>query len=117
LLANAERYGVPKYLAVAHRILGEIAALYGELNNAEDELLQADDALKRTPAPLVAWRSYAARGRALLQGGKRPAAAREAFGRAAGVISQISATISEPGLRAGFLATSDVRQILSEKSS
>jgi hypothetical protein len=53
-------------------------------------------------------------GKVLLQGGKHPAAAREAFARAAGTIQQIAANITDPELRSGFLGAHDVRQVLSE---
>jgi hypothetical protein len=48
LLANAERYGVQKYLAVAHRILGEIAKISGDLNVAEEQLLRSTEPLGKT---------------------------------------------------------------------
>jgi predicted ATPase len=114
LLANAQRYGVPKYLAIAYRVLGEIAAVSGDLNTAEGELVRSAESLEKNPAPLVEWRNHAALGKVLLQGGKRPAAAREAFRRAAGVIRHIAANIADLELRCGFLCTEDVRQILSE---
>jgi serine/threonine protein kinase/tetratricopeptide (TPR) repeat protein len=114
LLANSEWYGVPKYLAIARRILGEIAAVSGDLNTAEEELVRSVKPFEKTPAPLVEWRNHAALGKVLLQGGKRPAAAREAFRRAAGVIRDIAANIADPELRCGFLGTEDVRQVLSE---
>ena len=53
LLANAERYDVPKYLGVAHRILGEIAAVAGDLNTAEEELIRSAEPFEKTPAPLA----------------------------------------------------------------
>jgi hypothetical protein len=64
LLANAERYGVQKYLAVAHRILGEIAKIAGDLNMAEEQLLHSTEPLGKTPAPLAEWRCHAAPGKA-----------------------------------------------------
>jgi tetratricopeptide (TPR) repeat protein len=114
LLANAERYGVPKYLAIAYRLLGEITAVSGDLNAAEEQLLRSMDSFAKKPVPLVEWRSHAALGKVLLQGGKRPAAAREAFSRAATVIQQIAGNITDPALQSGFLAAHDVRRVLSE---
>ena len=116
LLSNAQRHGVQKYLAVAHRILGEIAAMSGDLNTAEEQLQLSIEPFGKTPAPLAEWRCHAALGKVLLQGGKHPAAAREAFARAAGKIQQIAASITDPELRSGFLGAHDVRQVLSESS-
>jgi DNA-binding winged helix-turn-helix (wHTH) protein/tetratricopeptide (TPR) repeat protein len=116
LLANAQRYGVPKYVAVAHRILGEIGAACGDLDSAEEALTHSIEPFVNNPAPLAEWRSHAALGRLLLRFGNRPAAAREAFGRAAGVIQRIAAGIAEPELRSAFLDVEDIRQVFSESA-
>lgn len=113
LLSNAQRHGVPKYVAVARRILGEIAAISGDLNTAEEQLDLSIEPLGKTPAPLAEWRCHAALGKVLLQG-KHPTAAREAFARAAEVIQQIATNITDPGLRSGFLGAHYVRQVVSE---
>jgi len=115
LLANAERYGVPKYVATAHRILGEIASARGDTNAAEQALTRSLEPFTRNPAPLVEWRNHATFGRVLLLA-RRPAAARESFRRAAKVVQQISANITEVELRSGFLRQPAVRQIFSEAS-
>jgi serine/threonine protein kinase/tetratricopeptide (TPR) repeat protein len=116
LLTNARRYGVPKYVAVAYRILGEICAESGDLNAAEEELTHSAEPFDHNPAPLAEWRSHAALGRLLLRFGNRPAAAREAFGRAARVIQRIAAGIAEPELRSAFLDGHDIRQVFSESA-
>lgn len=114
LLSNAQRYGVPKYIAIAHRILGEIAALRGDVNTAEEELMRSLKPLECKPAPLVEWKIFAALGRLLQHAHGRPAAAREAFHRSAEVIQKIARNITDPELRSTFIGTSDVRQVLSE---
>ena len=114
LLLNAQRHGVEKYRAIAHRILGRIAAMVGDLNLAEQEALLSLEPFERTPAPLAEWRCHVALGKVLLQRGKRPAAAREAFARAVGTIQQIASSISAPELSVGFLSAHDLRQVLSE---
>jgi tetratricopeptide (TPR) repeat protein len=114
LLTNAQRYGVPKYVAIARRILGEISAVSGDLNSAEEELTYSTEPFAHNPAPLAEWRSHAAMGKLLLCFGNRPAAAREAFDRAAGVIQRIAANITEPALLSAFLDTQDIRQVLSQ---
>ena len=60
LLSKAQRYGVQKYLAVARRILGEIAAMSGDLNAAEEQLQLSIEPFGKTPAPLAEWRCHAA---------------------------------------------------------
>jgi DNA-binding winged helix-turn-helix (wHTH) protein/tetratricopeptide (TPR) repeat protein len=117
LLANAQRYGVPKYIAIAHRVLGEIATVVGDANTAEEEFIQSLQPFEKNPAPLVEWRNHAAFGRLLLDSGRRPAAARDAFSRAATVLQQICGSITEPELRSAFLEEPAVRQVISESGS
>jgi tetratricopeptide (TPR) repeat protein len=116
LLANAGRYGVPKYVAVAHRLLGEIAAVGGDIHAAEEALTQSLLPFAAHPAPLIEWRNHAALGRLLLDA-RRPAAAREAFGRAAAVVRRIADSITDPGLQAGFLEMPAVRQVIAVATS
>jgi tetratricopeptide (TPR) repeat protein/class 3 adenylate cyclase len=113
LLGNAERYGVPKYVATAHRLLGEIAAAIGDTNTAEEELMRSLEPFAKNPAPLVEWKNQAALGRLLRKRG-RPAAAQDAFNRAVDVVKQISAGIMDAELRLGFLNGPQVRLVVSE---
>jgi len=62
----------------------------------------------------VEWKNHAVLGKVLLQGGKRPAAARESFGRAAKIIQEIAASIDDPNLRSSFLNIEDVRQVIDQ---
>jgi predicted ATPase len=113
LLNNAERYGVPKYIATARRLLGEISAAAGDHRAAEEELLCSLEPFAASHAPLAEWKNHAALGRLLASCG-RPAAAREAFQRANGVVRQISDSIAYLELRSGFWNAPAVRQVLSE---
>jgi tetratricopeptide (TPR) repeat protein len=115
LLANAVRYGVPKYLATAHRILGEIASARGDANAAEEALARSLEPFTTNPAPLGEWKNHAAFGRVLLLS-RRPAAAHESFRRAADVVQRISGNITDSELRSGFLRQPAVRQIFMEAS-
>ena len=117
LLGNSRRYGVPKYIAIGHRLLGEIAAVSGDANAAEEEFIQSLQPFEKNPAPLVEWKNHAAFGRMLLDSGRRPAAARDAFSRAAVVVQQIYASIVEPELRSVFLDDPAVRQVIAESGS
>jgi tetratricopeptide (TPR) repeat protein len=116
LLANAQRYGVPKYIAIAHRLLGEIATVSGDANAAEEEFIQSLQPFAKNPAPLVEWRNHAAFGRLLLEK-RRPAAAHDSFSRAAVVLQKIYESITEPELRSVFLDEPAVRQVIAESGS
>jgi tetratricopeptide (TPR) repeat protein len=111
LLDNAGKYGVPKYIATARRLLGEIAALNGDHNTAEDELTRSLEPFAAHPMPLIEWRHHAALARLLASCG-RPAAAREAFGRAEVLVQGLAGSIYDPALRDMFLETRSVREVV-----
>lgn len=113
LLTNARKHGVPKYIAVAHRLLGEIAEAEGRLADAEEHLIGSMDALKANPAPLTEWRVLAAFGRMLARAG-RPAAARERFMEAARVIDAIASTITDPAMTSSFRIEPSVSRTLAQ---
>jgi hypothetical protein len=52
LLANAEQNGAAKYVAVARRLLGEIAALTGDAMTAEEALTRSLEPFATHPMPL-----------------------------------------------------------------
>jgi Flp pilus assembly protein TadD len=110
LRENAERYGVPTYVAVAHRLLGEIALLNGDVATAEEELTRSLEPLARHPAPLVEWRHHAALGR-LFAGSGRLAAARVSFRQAAGVVEALARHIDDEAMRKTFLEADAVREL------
>jgi tetratricopeptide (TPR) repeat protein len=116
LLANARRYGVPKYVATARRLLGEIAALQGDHNTAEDELTKSLEPFAAHPMPLIEWRHHAALAR-LLSSCRRPAAALKSFGRAEELIQGLAASINDPALREMFLQTHAVRKVLARSAA
>jgi ATP/maltotriose-dependent transcriptional regulator MalT len=111
LLQAATHHGVPKYIAVAHKLLAEVAIARGDLTAGETQLNAALDQLREYPAPLVAWRIFAAFGRLRLQMSEG-ASAREAFTQAAKIIEQIAANVSGEELRATFLNSASVREVL-----
>jgi serine/threonine protein kinase len=110
LLDNARKHGVPKYIATAERLLGEIAARNGDHNSAEEHLARSLEPFATHPMPMVEWRNHASMAR-LLAARNRPAAARESFARAAALVQEIAAGITEPALRELFLRTSAVREV------
>jgi DNA-binding winged helix-turn-helix (wHTH) protein/tetratricopeptide (TPR) repeat protein len=116
LLDNAGKYGVPKYIATARRLLGEIAALNGDHNTAEDELTRSLEPFAAHPMPLIEWRHHAALARLLASCG-RPAAAREAFGRAEVLVQGLAGSIYDPALRDMFLETRSVREVVARATT
>jgi tetratricopeptide (TPR) repeat protein len=111
LLANAEQTSVAKYVAIARRLLGEIAAVNGDPNAAEEELTRSLEPFATSPAPLIEWRNHAALGR-LLAARNRPAAAREPFRRAGALVRELADNIADPALRKGFLEMDAVQEVI-----
>ncbi|HEX3447510.1 MAG TPA: hypothetical protein VHS97_04620 [Isosphaeraceae bacterium] len=111
LLAAATRHGVSKYIAIAHKLLAEAAMARGDLTDAEVNLAAALDQLHRYPAPLVSWKTYVVLGRLRRQMGDGESA-REAFVQAGAIVGEIAANVRDEGLRATFLNSTAVREVL-----
>jgi tetratricopeptide (TPR) repeat protein/predicted Ser/Thr protein kinase len=111
LLANAEQKGAAKYIAVARRLLGEIAAVNGDATLAEEELTRSLEPFATHPIPLIEWRNHSALGR-LLAARKHPGGAREAFRRAETLVRELASNIADPALRNVFLEMSTVREVI-----
>ena len=111
LLTNAEKNGVAKYVAIARRLLGEIAAMSGDATTAEEELMRSLEPFATHPMPLIEWRNHAALGR-LLAARNRPAGAAEAFKRGARLVQELAGNISDPTLRNGFWEMAAVREVI-----
>jgi hypothetical protein len=87
--------------------------MQGDFNAAEEELTRFLEPFTQNPAPLVEWKNHAARAR-LLAARRRPAAAREAWSRSAGIVRSVAMAITDSELRDIFLSTTAVRQVLAE---
>jgi tetratricopeptide (TPR) repeat protein len=111
LLKNATRHQVPKYIATAHKLLGEIAAARGQLAEAERQLSAALDQLRTHPVPILAWKIYAVLGRLHLQLADDQSA-RAAFAQAAAIVDRIAAGLNDNTLRSKFLISDGVREVL-----
>ena len=116
LLDNSRKYGVPKYVATAQRLLGEVAALKGDHNTAEEELTRSLEPFASHPMPLIEWRHHAALAR-LLASCRRPAAALKAFSRAEELVQGLAAGIYDPALRDMFLQTRSVHEVLARSAA
>jgi tetratricopeptide (TPR) repeat protein len=111
LLANAEQNSVAKYIAIARRLLGEIAAVSGDALTAEEQLTRSLEPFATHPMPLIEWRNHAALGR-LLAARKHPEGAREAFKRAETLVRELAGNISDPSPRKIFLEMVAVREVI-----
>jgi tetratricopeptide (TPR) repeat protein len=102
LLSVATNYRARKYIATAHKLLGEIAGKRGDLTEAIDHLNDARKVLSEYPTNILAWKVEASLGRMLLQAGRKDEAG-EAFTRSAAIIDGIASNISDEALRTTFL--------------
>jgi tetratricopeptide (TPR) repeat protein len=115
LLGVATQYEARKYIAVAHKLLAEIAIVRGNFSEAESELNIGLGSLRENPAPLVAWKVFATLGRLRLLSGDRESA-RQAFAQAALVINSIAEHISDESLRTTFLNSAPVCEVFAGAS-
>ena len=113
LFERATRYGAHKYIAVAHQLRAELSTARGDLAQAEAELRTALEVLRGNPCLLVAWKVEAAHGRACAGLGDLERA-RASFARAAAVVRTIAGHIGDERLRAIFVATPAVRDVLAK---
>jgi tetratricopeptide (TPR) repeat protein len=104
---------VHKYIAVGRKLLGEVASACGNLQEAEEQLRAAVNEIREYPAPLVAWKTYAALGRLHLKKGES-AHAKEAFAQAGIVVRQIASNVDDEALRSTFLNSAAVREVLAD---
>ena len=111
LLDIATHYQARKYIAVAHKLIAEIAIARGDSSTAEKELHAALDLLGQHTAPLVAWKTYAVLGRLHSSHGDKSSAS-DAFARAGAIINSIAANTSDEALRQEFLNSTAVREVL-----
>lgn len=111
LLEDARRHGALVYVVAAHRMTAEGALADGDAAGAAMAVGQARAALGSAAAPLEAWRVHALNGRCQAALGDR-AAALAAWRQAAELVQSIAAGTQEPALRASFLGSPAVREVL-----
>ncbi len=111
LLDTANQHEAHKYIAEAHRLRAQIAIAASEPATAETEFAAALDELHRYPAPLVTWRTYADLGRLQSERG-RLAEATASFTRAAEIIAACASNVTDDNLRATFLNSDAVREVM-----
>jgi tetratricopeptide (TPR) repeat protein len=113
LLETATHYEARKYIAVAHKLVAQIAVARGDNELAEKELNVAAAQLKTHPVPIIEWKVQAALGRLLSQKGDE-AGAREAFNRAASIINDIAAHVKDEQVKETFLISEAVQEVLAQ---
>jgi len=115
VLDMANKYEVHKYIAVAHKLMAQIAIADGYNDEAESEFADALAELQEYPAPVVAWRTYAGLGRLKSSTGNASAAS-EAFAQSAKIVNGIVTNISDEILRETFLNSDAVREVMTGAS-
>ena len=105
-----------KYIAISYKLLAEAAMARGDLADAEVKLAAALDQLQRLSCALVAWKTYVVLGRLRRQMGDGESA-RGAFAQAAAIVGEIAANVRDEELRATFLNSTAVQEVLDGASA
>nr|MDQ3819678.1 AAA family ATPase [Acidobacteriota bacterium] len=113
-LETATHYGAHKYIATSHSLLAQAAIARADFAEGERQLKIALDELGLYPSPLVAWKTYAALGRLRLQT-VGEAQASEAFAQSAEIVRSIASHVADESLRAKFLNSAPVREVLEKQ--
>jgi tetratricopeptide (TPR) repeat protein/predicted Ser/Thr protein kinase len=111
LLDMAAQFKARKYVAVAHKLRAEISIARGAVSEAEAELHSALELLRNYPVPILEWRVLATLGR-LYSAASDTDRTRGAFSRSAAIVQQIARNAPDEKLRAGFLDSGEVREVL-----
>jgi tetratricopeptide (TPR) repeat protein len=111
LFDMAGQFKARKYIAVAHKLRAEIALSRGVAGEAETELHFALELLRSYPVPILEWKVLAVLGR-LHAAGNDPARARSVFSRSATMVQRIAGNSPDEKLRATFLDSAEVREVL-----
>ncbi len=104
-------YEAWKYVAVADSLRAKAAIARGDLTGGVGHLDAALDRLRDHPCPIVAWKINATLGRVCRQIGDVHRAT-TAFDAAAAIIHGIAGHVDDDALRATFLASAAVREVI-----
>ena len=111
MLDTATHYEAHKYIAVAHKLMAQVALASGDRAEAAKQFEAALEELLKYPAPVVAWKTYAELGQLKLRQGDR-SSAQEAFAHANTIVNSIAAHVSDARLQAVFLNSPAVRKVV-----
>lgn len=95
------------------RLLGEVQRRRNEYESAVTTLNEAVRILAEVENPRQLWQAHHSLA-STLEGLKSSSEAREQWGRAAEVVQNVAAALSDRGLREGFLQARPIREILSQ---
>ena len=107
----AVKYEAHKYVAVAHKLLAQVALANNDLAEAQKQFEAGLEELRQFPAPLVEWKIYADLGRLKLRLGDR-SAAHAAFAQAGEIVNRIADNTADAELKERFLNSDVVREVL-----
>jgi tetratricopeptide (TPR) repeat protein len=110
LLGNASQHNVPKYICIAHKLLGQLHLGAGEYERAAFELRTALNHVRKHPAPLVRWKVDALLARALGRLGDL-AGMQTALRSSAETINTIASHIEDATLKRTFLDARPVQAV------
>ena len=109
--ALARGCGAWKHVVIAERLLAAAAELDGDWVQATAHVQEAADLLRSHPVPIAAWKVHATAARIHQRRGRPMEAALE-LELARGGVCQLAENIHEERLKATFLESDDVRQVL-----
>ena len=110
--ALARGYGVWRHVVIAERLQAEAATADGDWSCAGAHVQKAFDILTAYPVPILSWEVHAVAARIHWHSGRHAEAA-EARDRARSEVRQLSERIYEEKLKAAFLGSHAVRQVVS----
>jgi len=110
-LDSAARHDAHTHAFGARRLLAEVELAQGEPGAAIAHLDEALEQLQDHPAPLITWRIYATLGRARSALGEVGAAS-EARREAAAIVRGVADNVHDEALRATFLSSAAVQDVL-----
>jgi tetratricopeptide (TPR) repeat protein len=111
-LQGAEATLSRKYIAWAHKLLGDVAVLEERMEDGQRHYATALGVLQRHPCPTIEWKILRAAAE-LARRQKNDTAGADFLGRARAVVHSLADSIEDDNLRQGFLAAKPVRDLSS----
>jgi tetratricopeptide (TPR) repeat protein len=109
-LQAAEKPRARKYVAWAHKLLGDIAVLEERMDESRREYQTALDTLARNPCPMIEWQILKASAKAAPHS-KSDSRGEELLGRARAVVQSLAESIRDDQLRRKFLGSKPLLEL------
>jgi hypothetical protein len=109
-LHRAEATRSRKYIAWAHKLLGDVAALEERMEDGQGHYATALGVLELYPCPSIEWKILKAAAE-LARRQKDDSAAANFLGQARAVVQSLADAIDDDKLRQGFLSAKPVRDL------